>query len=112
MKPFDCQMSNRPPTLNFTRSSYILVALATLVVLGWGILWWQYTIDDAYITFQYARNVAIGNGPVFNTGERVEGYSCPLWVFLLAGIDRLGVDVIRFSKVVGLLCAFSLPLLT
>ena len=40
--------------------------------------------DDAFISFTYARNLADGFGPVYNPGERVEGYSSPLYVGLLA----------------------------
>ena len=41
-------------------------------------------IDDSYIFLRYARNLAEGHGPVFNVGgERVEGFSSPLWMLLL-----------------------------
>ena len=47
-------------------------------------------MDDANIGFRYARNLAEGQGFVFNPGgERVEGVTSLLWVFLLAGIYRL-----------------------
>ncbi len=44
------------------------------------------TIDDAYITFRYARNLLSGEGLVFNPGERVLGTTTPLYTFLLAGL--------------------------
>jgi hypothetical protein len=44
------------------------------------------TIDDAYITFRYARNLLAGNGFVFNMGERVLGTTTPLFTLLLAAI--------------------------
>ncbi|HEY4160071.1 MAG TPA: hypothetical protein VGM29_18290, partial [Polyangiaceae bacterium] len=37
-------------------------------------------VDDAATSMQYAKNLALGNGLVFNVGERVEGYSNFLWV--------------------------------
>lgn len=41
--------------------------------------------DDAMISMRYARNLANGNGLVWNPGgQRVEGYSNPLWVFYMA----------------------------
>jgi hypothetical protein len=40
--------------------------------------------DDTYISLQYARNLVHGNGLVFNLGERVEGFTHPLWVFVEA----------------------------
>ena len=36
--------------------------------------------EDAYITYRYARNLALGYGPVFNPGERVFGFTSPLWM--------------------------------
>lgn len=45
--------------------------------------------DDAYIFLRYARHVALGLGPVWNPGERVEGYTSPGWMWLLAGVYRL-----------------------
>ncbi len=47
-------------------------------------------IDDAYITFRYARNLAEGLGLVYNPGEWVLGTTTPLWAVLLAGLYRLG----------------------
>jgi hypothetical protein len=41
--------------------------------------------DDAMISMQYARNLAHGHGLVWNAGgERVEGFSNPLWVVYMA----------------------------
>jgi hypothetical protein len=46
--------------------------------------------DDAYITFRYAKNAADGLGAVYNPGERVEGYSNPLYVTVLAVVAKIG----------------------
>lgn len=40
--------------------------------------------DDGMITMRYADNLAAGRGLVWNPSERVEGFSSPLWVFVLA----------------------------
>jgi hypothetical protein len=48
------------------------------------------TIDDAYVTFRYARNVATGVGFVYNAGEHVLGTTTPLWTLVLAGAYLLG----------------------
>lgn len=42
--------------------------------------------DDAYITFRYARNISLGQGFVYNLGERVLGTTTPLFTLILAGI--------------------------
>lgn len=41
-------------------------------------------IDDAYITYRYARNIAEGVGFVYNPGEHVLGTTTPLYTLLLA----------------------------
>ncbi len=46
-------------------------------------------IDDAYITFRYAQNLARGAGLVYNPGEMVLGTTTPLYAALLAGLSRL-----------------------
>ncbi len=39
--------------------------------------------DDAYITYRTVDNLAEGFGPVWNTDERVQGFTNPLWMLLL-----------------------------
>jgi arabinofuranosyltransferase len=45
---------------------------------------YYFLCDDAYISFRYARNLALGRGLVFNPGEHVEGYTSFLWTLQLA----------------------------
>src|SRR5258708_17172329 len=47
------------------------------------------TIDDAFITFRYARNLLSGNGFVFNPGQHVLGTTTPLYTLLLAVLAAL-----------------------
>jgi len=44
------------------------------------------TIDDAFITFRYARNLVGGYGFVFNAGQQVLGTTTPLYAMLLASV--------------------------
>ncbi len=46
-------------------------------------------IDDAYITFRYARNVAEGIGFVYNPGEHVLGTTTPLYTLILSALYRV-----------------------
>ena len=47
----------------------------------------SWLVDDAGISFAYARNLIHFNGLVAQTGmEPVEGYSNPLWTFLISPI--------------------------
>ena len=63
----------------------LLVGLALLARLLPG----SRTIDDAFITFRYARNLLAGNGFVFNAGEAVLGTTTPLYTLLMAGLGAL-----------------------
>ncbi|WP_232212935.1 hypothetical protein [Saccharomonospora saliphila] len=75
----------------------------------------HWLIDDAAITFAYARSVTDGLGPVVQPGAApVEGFSNPTWLLLLA-VGRLvglfdhgtlfGVpDYVLFPKALALLC--------
>ena len=59
------------------------------------------TIDDAFITFRYARNLASGNGLVFNLGERVEGATSLSWTLLLAAAETLRLPIEAAALVLG-----------
>lgn len=65
--------------------NYLLFSLFLLAVLA-RVLPGPRTIDDAYITFRYARNLLSGNGFVYNPGERVLGTTTPAFTLLLAAI--------------------------
>lgn len=57
--------------------------------------------DDPMISMTYARNLARGDGLVWNAGgERVEGYTNPLWVGLMAGFHLLPIPIEWASLVV------------
>lgn len=75
--------------------SRLAPALAAAAVMALGAWMWslnQVAYDDSYIAYQYAQNWVDGNGIVFNVGERVEGFSDPLWVALSALVIALGFD--------------------
>jgi hypothetical protein len=49
-------------------------------------------LDDAWIHFQFARNLARGDGLSFNPGQPTSGSTAPLWTLLLTGIYLVGGD--------------------
>lgn len=55
--------------------------------------------DDAFISLRYARNLARGDGLVFNPTDRVEGYTNFLWTVALALPHQWGVDAVRAMQV-------------
>ncbi|HEY3141628.1 MAG TPA: hypothetical protein VGJ86_10890, partial [Acidimicrobiales bacterium] len=91
------------------------VALPTAVLVVHAARYGSWIIDDAGITFAYARSIADGHGIVQQPGaDTVEGYSNPLWVLLhvvghwLGLFDRgtiLGTpDYVVFPKALGVGC--------
>lgn len=59
--------------------------------------------DDALISLRYAQRLADGHGLSWTDGQRVEGFSNPLWVLLLAGARSIGLDLIQAARGLGLL---------
>lgn len=54
--------------------------------------WYSALFDDSMISMTYARNLARGDGLVWYPGaERIEGFSNPLWVGLIALIHLLPI---------------------
>ena len=61
----------------------LAAVFAMAVARGW-------LCDDAFITFRVVEQMARGEGPVFNGGERVQVFTHPLWMFVLAAWSALG----------------------
>ncbi|MCL4234552.1 MAG: hypothetical protein KJ042_08540 [Deltaproteobacteria bacterium] len=92
-----------------------LLALAGLSAYwGWRIqsrtasLWQgddRYLIEDAGISVVFAENIARGEGVVyFPDGERVEGFSNPLWTGALVVAAKLGIDPWAVPRPLGIVC--------
>jgi len=82
--------------------------LPYLFLLGAAYSVFAETVDDPYITFRYAANLLAGHGPVFNVGERVEGYTSPLHLLLSAALLTVApsVDILFKAKCASLVFAF------
>lgn len=85
---------------------YLLLAMALLSHFLL-VYHFDFTQDDALITFRYAANYLDGQGLVYNIGERVEGYTNFLWTILMILGGRLGLDFIKFSQVLGVACGLG-----
>ncbi len=101
---------SRPVDIRF--ASYGLLG-ALSILLYYYCKSFDFIQDDSFITFRYVKNFTEGNGLVFNIAERVEGYTCFLWVMLLSGVRKLGFDFVSASQTIGfifsaltLLCTF------
>jgi len=89
--------------MKFCRINPYLI-LAYLIMLGFQLYFWDFIIDDAFISFRYAKNLYQHNQLVFNINELpVEGYSNFLWVIWIYFGFILGFEPILFSKISGMI---------
>jgi arabinofuranosyltransferase len=90
--------------MEVARNRKIQVAIVGVVFVLIGVIASLSLVDDSYISLRFARNYADGHGFVFNIGERVEGYTCFLWVWLLGTIKRLiaNADLVILAKTLGI----------
>ncbi|MGW4482828.1 hypothetical protein ACWEOE_03215 [Amycolatopsis sp. NPDC004368] len=69
--------------------------------------------EDALVTFRYAQNIADGNGPVFNPGDRNEGYANFLWLVVIALPGAaFGADIPTSAVVLGVVATLGCVLLS
>ncbi|QWF77749.1 hypothetical protein [Amycolatopsis sp. CA-230715] len=81
----------------------VLSVVLAVVFLGGAWAAWFFTIDDAFISFRYAKNLADGHGPVWNlTGQPVEGFTNFAWVAWSAVGSLLGIALPLFTKITSL----------
>jgi hypothetical protein len=86
------------PTMS-KKSTIALLLISVIPFLALSLPFFDWIPDDAYISFQYARSLAEGDGLVFNPEERVEGFSNLLWTLALALAERLGLAIERTARV-------------
>lgn len=82
---------------------FVAAALGGFAAL---LVWaWPFTMDDAFISFRYAKHIGDGVGPVWNpadVAQPVEGFTSFLHVWLLGGLRALTrADMVATGKWVG-----------
>ena len=97
----------------------IRIALILIALMNLGLQYYYINcvLDDPFISFRYADNLAAGNGLVFNIAERVEGFSNPLWtlgfsLFSLIGLNKHYFDLLIIAKIIGAISAVFAIFLT
>ena len=92
------------------------IGLALLLVGIWLhadlAVYFDFTQDDAFITFRYAANYLDGHGLVYNIGERVEGYTNFLWLIIMILVKLAGGEFVIFSRTIGILCGIGTIIFT
>ena len=74
--------------------AYRYILASSLVVNGQR---FYMLFDDAMISMRYAYNLVHGYGLVWNAGERVEGFTNPLWVIYMALFHLLPIPLSEMS---------------
>ncbi len=83
----------------------------SVVFIPLALAFWSFKIDDAYISFVYAKNLIQGAGLTYN-GLVVEGYSNFLWTLLIAPFIGLGWDPLIAARLISLGCSLVTLYLT
>ncbi|MFT5456222.1 MAG: hypothetical protein ACI9K2_002707 [Myxococcota bacterium] len=90
------------------RTPVAVLAACAVVAVAHQAVHWDWFIEDAAISFAYARNLVAGEGLVpFPGGERIEAVSNPTWVALLAAFQLLGLDGFIVAKPLGVLLTLA-----
>jgi arabinofuranosyltransferase len=74
----------------------LVIFIALLVQTSW-------VGDDAFITLRTADNLVHGYGPRWNVDERVQPFTNPLWMFLIAGVYTIsgnGLLTLMFLSII------------
>ena len=97
-------------------SSELILILACLAILGYLFIslsnQFNHLQDDSFITFRYVKNFLAGHGLVFNPGERVEGYTSFLWLWILTAGSFIGFDIVNFAQALGIAFGLSALVIT
>lgn len=86
----------------------VIFAFITAAFVSQCLIYYNFIVDDVYISLRYARNLANGHGLVFNTGDNipVEGYTNFLWVLMEAPLFLLNLSdpqIIHVIRIIGIL---------
>jgi arabinofuranosyltransferase len=90
-------------------SLLILVIPILLAYISIAIQNWNVVFDDAFITYRYAQNLAMGHGITWNPGyPPTEGYTNFLLVLILAPVIWAGLDPLLFTRVLSFICVIAI----
>jgi hypothetical protein len=87
------------------RFSVLWIFLIALLLRLLLVQYFNFALDDAYITFRVARNIASGYGMVFNPGEQVLSITTPLYALLMVPGEVLGIGAVFWSKIMNSILA-------
>ncbi len=82
---------------------WLIIAALAIIALTARLIPGPRTIDDAFITFRYSRNIVEGEGFVYNPGVHTLGTTTPLFALTMAGISKVtgGEDFQQYAIAVS-----------
>ncbi|HEY3253176.1 MAG TPA: hypothetical protein VGJ91_04475 [Polyangiaceae bacterium] len=85
------------------RSAWLRYALLAAIALSalWHAWTYDFFCDDAFIALRYAKNLIEHRELAYNLGQRVEGFTSPLWVLLISALGALGVPLVTATRVLA-----------
>ena len=90
-----------------SRVPFDWLALGLLVVLGLVLLRTAWVCDDRFITFRTIDNLVHGHGLRWNVAERVQTFTHPLWLMVLAAPVAVFHEVYLTSIVLSIMCSLA-----
>lgn len=78
----------------------VIVAVAAFALLAHARVF-DFLCDDTFITLRFSRNLARWGEPIYNSGEKVEGYTSFVWMALVALGVKFGMLAEDAVKIVG-----------
>jgi hypothetical protein len=88
----------RPRSVSF----FVLLAIL-LIVAGSGIVFFNFTAEDAYITYRYAENLVDTGALVYNLGEPINAMTSPMHAALSSALFYLTGHTVLANKILALL---------
>ena len=97
MNPTKTNIANNPRALRIWSWGIL-----GLLAVSFSMIYGNLAQDDAYITYRYARNIALGKGFVYNEGEWVLGTTTPLYTVFLALVSYFSKeDVVGIGTIIS-----------
>lgn len=86
------------------RKIYFSLHLLILIIIGTSaVFYFDFTAEDAYITYRYAENWVNTGSLVYNQGEPINAMTSPLHAVLSAGLFLATGDTVVSNKIISLL---------
>src|SRR5215207_11477917 len=85
------------------RKFYYYLHLAILILIGISaVFYFNFTAEDAYITYRYAENWVNTGSLVYNEGEPINAMTSPLHALLSAALFFVTSNTVLSNKIISL----------